>query len=172
MAGPLGDSARPADRIGRVIFAAARALSLLGGLLMVGLAAMVVASVLGRWLFLAPIPGDFELVAMGTAVAVFLFLPYCHLARGNVLVDLFLSGAPRRVQVLFDVLGALILAVIAGALAWRMVFGGVDIHHYNETTLILGLPVWLAFPFAVLGLALLCVSCLYTAVRDLLDALR
>ncbi|MGH6945793.1 MAG: TRAP transporter small permease [Kiloniellales bacterium] len=166
------DSARPDDPVGRAIFAAAHQLSIAGGLLMVAISIMVVASVLGRWLFLTPIPGDFEMVAMGTAIAVFLFLPYCHLVRGNVIVDLFLSGAPRRVQVFFDIVGALVLGTIAGALAWRMVLGGFDMHHYHETTLILGIPVWPVFPVAVFSLALLSLSCLYTAARDVLSLRR
>ena len=71
---------------------------------MVGLAGMVVVSVLGRWLFSAPVFGDFEMVGMGTAIAVFLYLPYCHMRRGNVIVDLFLSRTPKRLQIFFDVI--------------------------------------------------------------------
>ena len=57
------------------------------------------SSVLRRWLFSTPIPGDFELAQIGTAVAVFAFLPYCQVVRGNIVVDTFTAqsaGTPAR----------------------------------------------------------------------------
>jgi TRAP-type C4-dicarboxylate transport system permease small subunit len=127
---------------------------------------MTVVSVVGRYLFSTPIQGDYELVTMGTAIAVFLFLPYCHLQRGNVVVDIFLSWAPRGVRTFFDGASGLLLAAIAGGLAWRMIYGGLDMHRYGEISYILALPVWPIFPCAALALGLLSAACLYTAFRD------
>mgnify|MGYP001052334474 CR=1 FL=1 len=158
---------RPTDPVGRALLAGAHAFALLGGIIMVGLAGMVVVSVFGRWLFSAPIFGDFEMVAMGTAVTVFLYLPYCHMRRGNVIVDLFLSRTPKRLQIFFDVIGAIALGVIAGMLSWRMTVGGLETLETNETTYILALPLWWAFPFGVLAMGLLALCCLYTASMDL-----
>jgi TRAP-type C4-dicarboxylate transport system permease small subunit len=133
---------------------------------------MTVVSVIGRYLFNSPIQGDYELVTTGTAITVFLFLPYCHLQRGNVVVDLFLSWAPRKVQSFFDGASGLLLAAIAGILAWRMIHGGIDMHRYGEVSYILALPVWPVFPLAVLALSLLSAACLYTAVRDFHETIR
>ncbi|UCH74856.1 MAG: TRAP transporter small permease [Rhodospirillales bacterium] len=166
------DAARPADPVGRALLFCAYALILVGGFLMAALTVMSVVSVLGRYLFSAPIPGDFELVTMGTAIAVFLFLPYCHLQNGNIVVDLFLSWAPRRARVFFDGMSGLLLAAISGVLSWRMVLGGLDMHRYGEVSYILALPIWPVFPFAVVALALLAASCLYTAARDFRDMMR
>lgn len=172
MADTAIDNARPADPVGRALYFCAYVLILVGGFLMAALTVMSVISVLGRYLFSAPIPGDFELVTMGTAISVFLFLPYCHLQRGNVVVDLFLSWAPRRVQVFLDGASGLLLAAIAGVLSWRMAHGGLDMHRYSEVSYILALPIWPLFPIAVLALALLAASCLYTAVRDFRETVR
>ena len=166
------DRARPTDAVGRALHFCSYILVLAGGFLMSALTVMTVISVTGRKLFNSPIQGDYEMVTMGTAIAVFLFLPYCHLQRGNVVVDLFLSWAPRRVQTFFDGVSGLLLAAIAGTLAWRMVEGAVDMHHYNEVSYILALPIWPVFPVAVLALALLSVSCLYTAARDFREMAR
>lgn len=160
-------SPRPTDPIGRALFRCAYLFALAGGLLMAAVAIMVVFSVFGRWLFLAPISGDFEMVEIGTAVAVFLFLPYCHLTKGNVIVDLFLSRAPAKLRLAFDVASGVLLAVIAAVLAWRMMLGGLDMHRYHEVSIILGVPIWPIFPFAVASFALLAVACLYTSARDL-----
>ena len=159
--------ARPTDPVGRTLLLSARVFALLGGIIMVGLAGMVVASVLGRWLFSAPVFGDFEMVGMGTAIAVFLYLPYCHMRRGNVIVDLFLSRTPKRLQIFFDVIGSVALATIASMLCWRMAVGGLETLETNETTYILALPLWWAFPFCVLAMGLLALCCLYTASADL-----
>lgn len=172
MAETQSTSARPNDSVGRALHFCSYVLVLVGGFLISGLTVMTVISVLGRYLFNSPIQGDYELVTMGTAITVFLFLPYCHMQRGNVVVDLFLSWAPRKVQSFFDLLSGLLLAAIAGGLAWRMIYGGFDMHQYNEVSYILALPVWPVFPFAVLALALLSAASLYTAYRDLKELTR
>ena len=156
--------ARPTDPVGRVLFFISYIFVLIGGFLISGLSIMTVISVFGRYLFSAPVPGDFEMIALGTAVTVFLFLPYCHLMKGNVIVDLFLSWAPQSIQSFFDLLSNLLLAVIAGAISWRMWLGGQDMIEYNEITFILGIPIWWVFPFAVVSFALLSASALYTSV--------
>lgn len=47
-----------------------------GGVVLVAIAGMTVASVFGRSLFASPILGDVELVQLGAAVVVASFLPY------------------------------------------------------------------------------------------------
>ncbi len=158
--------------IGRALFFCCRMAAILGGLVMTALTMMVVVSVLGRWLISSPIYGDFEMVEMGTAISVCLFLPYCHMSRGNVIVDLFLGWASKRVQLFFDVIGSLALSVIAGALAWRMVYGGLEMVEYSETTYILALPLWWAFPFTIFSFGLLALCAAYTAVHDGLRMFR
>ncbi len=160
------------DPIGGALYFSSRMAAILGGLIMTGLTIMVVVSVLGRWLISAPIYGDFEMVELGTAVSVFLFLPYCHMNRGNVIVDLFLAWAPKRAQVFFDILGSIFLSVIAAVLVWRMILGGFEMAAYNETTYILALPLWWAFPFAVASFALLALCAAYTAIYDGLRTFR
>jgi TRAP-type C4-dicarboxylate transport system permease small subunit len=172
MAESQTERARPTDPVGRALHFCSYLLVLLGGLLMTALTVMTVVSVIGRYLFNSPIQGDYELVTTGTAITVFLFLPYCHLQRGNVVVDLFLSWAPRKVQSFFDGASGLLLAAIAGVLAWRMIHGGIDMHRYGEVSYILALPVWPVFPLAVLALSLLSAACLYTAVRDFHEIAR
>ncbi len=133
---------------------------------MAALVVMTVVSVLGRYFLSAPIFGDFELVELGTTVAMFLFLPYCHLMRGNVVVDLFLSWASKRTQVFCDALSGLLLATIAAGFGWRMALGGLDMNKYNDVSYILALPTWPVFAIASPALFLLSICCLYTAIRD------
>ncbi|MGH6905736.1 MAG: TRAP transporter small permease, partial [Geminicoccaceae bacterium] len=111
--------------------------------------------------------GDFELVEVGMAVAIFAFLPYCQIVRGNVIVDLFTAKASPRTRALLDVAGNLIYTAIAALLTWRVALGGLEIRGYHETTKVLRVPVWWGYVPAVLGLAFLTVVCAYTVWRSL-----
>jgi hypothetical protein len=55
----------------------------LGGVILVAMAAMTVTSVIGAAFFARPILGDVELVQLGTAVCVALFLPYTQSAAAT-----------------------------------------------------------------------------------------
>src|SRR5262245_61354783 len=92
-----GDPAPPqADARPPLIERLAGAVAVLGGLLLLAMAGLVVVSVIGRRFFNAPVNGDFELVSMGAAIAVFTFLPYTQARRGNILVDTFTNWLPAR----------------------------------------------------------------------------
>jgi TRAP-type C4-dicarboxylate transport system permease small subunit len=160
-------SVRPTDPVGRFLLATTRGLAILSGLILVAMTVMEVVSVTIRSVLGAPIPGDFELVQIGTAVAVFGVLPYCHMLKSNFIVDFVLAKAPAGVRFGFDALGGLILAVIAGVLTWRMYLGGVELREAGETTLVLGIGVWTAFPAIVVALVLLTAVSVYHFLSDL-----
>ena len=65
-------------------------------------------------------PGDFELVEAGTALAVFCFLPWAHLKRGHAVVDLFWRAYPPALQRLLDVAADLLMLGVWLLLVWRM----------------------------------------------------
>ncbi len=133
------------SRIGRVLELGSTALALAGGLVLTGLMLMSITSIAGRWLFSRPLPGDFELVEIGTGVAIFLFLPACQLRGANVIVDFFTTGMSRRGQSWLDAFGALLYTLAAALFAWRLVFGSLDYLSYGEKTMVLGLPLWWSF---------------------------
>jgi TRAP-type C4-dicarboxylate transport system permease small subunit len=156
----------------RLLAGPARVLALAGGGVLLALVGLTVASVLGRALLDRPVPGDFELIELGAAVAVFACLPYAQLAGANVIVDLFTQRLGPRGRAVLDALGGAVFAAIAGVLTWRLALGGLDFRQYGETTMVLRLPVWWAFPPMVVSGALLTLCCLYTTGRDLRAALR
>jgi TRAP-type C4-dicarboxylate transport system permease small subunit len=167
MADPAGMGARP-DALGRALHATATGVALIGGAVLFALTLLTVISVVGRAVLNAPIPGDFELVEVGMAVAIFAFLPYCQIVRGNVIVDLFTAEAGPRVKALLDGLGNLLYTAIAALLTWRVALGGLEVRSYGETTMVLRVPVWWGYLPAVVCLALLTVVCAYTFWRSVL----
>ena len=158
-----------AGTLGRALHLAATGVALIGGAILFALTLLTVISVAGRAMFSAPIPGDFELVEVGMAVAIFSFLPYCQIVRGNVIVDLFTSKARPRTRALLDVIGNLLYTAIAALLTWRVAVGGLEIRSYQETTMVLQVPVWWGYVPAAASLAFLGIVCAYTVWRSALE---
>jgi len=150
----------------------ARRLALLGGVVLLGLIGLTCVSIMGRQLagilngttmqqvapdwaqaLLAlgsgPVLGDYEVVELGMAIAIFCFLPYCHLTFGHARVDLFLSrstGTPARL------LRAGTEALFTGALAviaWRLTVGLVGRFDSGQTSYLLNVPLWQPYLAAV-----------------------
>jgi TRAP-type C4-dicarboxylate transport system permease small subunit len=137
----------------------------LGGFLLLTMAGLVVVSVIGRRFFNAPINGDFELVSMGTAIAVFTFLPYCQARRGNILVDTFTGWLPARARALIDAFWDLVYAATMGFLAACLVDGAIEHYRSGETTMLLQVAIWPAIVVSAALMILLAVVALATAVK-------
>jgi TRAP-type C4-dicarboxylate transport system permease small subunit len=144
----------PQDLRTPLIERAAGAIAVTGGTLSLAVALLVVVSVIGRRFFDAPIPGDFELVQMATAVAVFSFLPYCQARRGNIVVDTFTTRLPARVNAVIDAFWDLVYAGMMGLITVCLVVGTLDHISNGQTTMVLQVPIWPAIAICT-GLALL-----------------
>ncbi|MDA0241497.1 MAG: TRAP transporter small permease [Proteobacteria bacterium] len=144
-------------------------LAIAGGVFLTIIAMMTTVSIVGRKFFDAPIPGDFELVAIGSGICVFAFLPWCQMVRGNVLVDFFMSKAPVRAKTFFDTVGALIYLAIASVITWRMIEGGFDMYNVSERSMTINFPRWTTFPISILFLFLLLAVTVYTIHRSIAE---
>jgi TRAP-type C4-dicarboxylate transport system permease small subunit len=136
-----------------------------GGLLAMAVAGLVVASVLGRWLFSTPVEGDFDFVRMATAIAVFAYLPYTQARRGNIMVDTFTNGLPKRIRNGMDAFWDLAFAAFMGLCAYGLFNGALDALRTGETTMQLQLAVWPAIALGAALCALLTLTCIATALR-------
>jgi TRAP-type C4-dicarboxylate transport system permease small subunit len=151
--------------VSRLLDALARAFAFAGGAVLVGVTGMSVVSIIGRTLRGTPVPGDFELVQVGSAAAIAAFLPYCQLRNGNIIVDFFTVRAGKRVQDVLDAFGALVLAGVMGILAWRTIAGLLTVKASREVTMIVGFPVWIGYAAIVPSLVLATAVALFTAVQ-------
>lgn len=129
--------------------------ALAGGLVLIALVGLNLWSVAADALLGRPFPGTIELTEIGTAVAVFTFLPYCQMTGANVAVDVFTSRAGPRARGLMSLAGSLLALGTACLLLWRMGLGMGDQRAAQLTTTILQIPVWLAFVPIAASLALL-----------------
>lgn len=118
--------------------------ALAGGAMLLLLVALTCASIVGRSLIplgAGPIPGDFELVEMGMAFAVFSFFPWCQYREGHARVELLQRFYGERTNWVLDILAKTLMLGIAAVIAWRLYHGMVDKLAYRETTFILQLPL-------------------------------
>jgi len=149
--------------VGRLMHALAVGFALAGGVVLAGMTLMSTVSILGRWLLAKPIPGDYEIAQLGTAMAVAAFLPYCALRGGHVLVDFLTAGSPPRLRAALDVLGSLAIAAVGFLISWRLTLGMLDLRQYGETTMVLAIPTWYAYAPMVPSFALLGIVAVYRA---------
>jgi TRAP-type C4-dicarboxylate transport system permease small subunit len=165
------------DRIDRLVGGLAFLTAMAGGAALIGMTALTCVSVVGRALDgmgLGPVPGDYELVAMGAAFAVTACLPWCQWRRGHVTVDLLLHKAGPRANAAVDIVANLLMTAAAALIAWRLREGMIDKlgnDFYQETTFILGLPVWWGYAGALFGATVFAVVSAWTVVRSIRETL-
>ena len=132
----------------------ARLFAVLAGLLMTAITLMTCISLIGRNTTGATLVGDFELTGIATGAAIALFMPFCQLQRGNIIVDFFTAKASPRSIDRFDRFGALLLGAVFVLLAWRTTLGGLNSFNTNSETQILGFPEWITYAGMVPGFVL------------------
>jgi TRAP-type C4-dicarboxylate transport system permease small subunit len=153
------------DPVGRLLERLAQALAIVGGLALTGVALMSLYSVVMRNLVGAPIQGDFELAQMGCAVSVAAFLPFTQLRNGNIFVDFFTQRASAGTKAALDGFGALLVGLALALIAWRTGAGGLDAFRNDETTMIMGLPLWYGYVLMTPSFAVAALAACYSAWR-------
>jgi TRAP-type C4-dicarboxylate transport system permease small subunit len=166
MAERASDGARPTDPVGRALFDIAKFLAILGGGLVAITAVLVTVSVTGRYLFAAPIPGDYDLIAIICGCAVFAFLPYCQMIRGNVVVDFFTTDISPFAKAILDAFGSLLYLLIAILFTWRLAYGGLELHANAEVLANFNFYRWWTIPFDLFCMVVLILVIAYMLSRD------
>ena len=143
----------------------AKLCAIAAGVLLTVVTLMTCVSLLGRNLIGTSIVGDFELSGAAAGAALALFMPWCQLQRGNIIVDFFTAKAGPRTNAGLDRSGALLLGQTMALLAWRTTLGGLNAWKSGSGTMLIGFPEWIVYAGMVPPLVL-------TAVIGLAQALR
>ncbi len=129
-------------------------------------ALLTVVSVTSRWLTSQPVKGDFELVSLGSGLAVLGFLAWGSVTRSNILVDSFTTWLPARLNGAIDAFWSLAWAATTLLIAERMWQGMFDTFRHGMRTIgLLALPYWWAIGIGALCFALAGVAALLTIPR-------
>jgi len=147
----------------------AKLCAVLAGVLLTAITLMTCVSLIGRNTTGWTLVGDFELSGSAAGAAIALFLPWCQLRRGNIIVDFFTSNASARTNAGLDRLGALLLALSMLLLAWRTTLGGLNAYNTHSGTMMLGFPEWVVYLCIVPPLALTALIALWQALRGFGD---
>ncbi len=107
------------------------------------------------------LPGYEDAVQMIVGVAAMLMFPYAQLHRSHAAVDVVMQHAPGWANTLISSFSALVLAALLVWMSWMLVQGTLQVRSDAIETTVLGWPVWVFMPFAV-------ISCLLWAVAALL----
>lgn len=135
-------------------------LAVFGGLLLIFCIAVTLVSVVGRYGFGAPVPGDYELVELVCAVGVFMFFPYAHATSSNIVVEFFTMKLPEPYKLRLDLLHDVVFTAVSALLTWRLALGLEDKFVTGANTALIRIPFWWSYSFAVISMALLCVVCI------------
>lgn len=154
----------------RLLEMGAKACAVLAGVLLTLITLMTCVSVIGRNTTGWTIVGDFELSGSAAGAAIALFLPWCQFRRGNIIVDFFTAKAGEATQERLDRIGALVLAVAMGLMAWRTTVGGLSAWKSQAGSMMLGFPEWIVYCFMVPPLVLTAVIALVQAARGFGEA--
>jgi TRAP-type C4-dicarboxylate transport system permease small subunit len=138
----------------RVLDKLAKLCAILAGVLLTVITLITCASLVGRNLFGASLSGDFELTGVAAGAAIAMFMPWCQLRRGNIIVDFFTAKASQTTIERLDRLGALLLAGVMALLAWRAALGGLNAYSSHSGTMMLGFPEWIVYAAMAPPLAL------------------
>ena len=168
-------------QVERILTGVAAALAFLGGLVLVAMATITVYSIIGRAIppgaplldWWVPVRGNFELVELATAIAIFSFLPYTHIKRGNVLVDFFTMRAHPRVKAALAVFANLLFSAIVLLFTWRMAIATQEIltAGYTQTTMLLRIPIWYGYLPSAIFMAFLSLVALFSVWRSVEEML-
>jgi TRAP-type C4-dicarboxylate transport system permease small subunit len=98
--------------------------------------------------------GAFEITAMSTGAAIALFMPLSQVRQGHIIVDFFTNSLSDATNGKLDKLGAFVLALVFGLLAWRTTLGGLSAYNSGSQTMLMSLPEWIVYaamvpPFAL-----------------------
>lgn len=102
-----------------------------------------------------------DAVTMLVGVAGLAMFPYCQLHGGHAAVDIFMQRAPGWANRFIGLLSGLLVVAVAATMAVMLVYGTIETRSDNTETAVLGWPVWIFMPFAV-------VSCVLWALAGLI----
>lgn len=154
------------QRLERIGLAATRALSLVGLVALMALAAMTLADGLLRWLANRPIEGVRDVGAVAIAVAVSCCFPAGLMERSHISIRVAGSILGTRAGGVLDALAGLAVWAVTIAMAWQFTDFAGKLARAGETTWILKIPT---APFWYCVAAILWTAVLVQAVVVILQ---
>jgi TRAP-type C4-dicarboxylate transport system permease small subunit len=133
-----------------------------GAFAIAGMMLMVCADVIMRALG-TPIRGAVEITGFLATTALACSLPFTHVVRGHVGVDMLVRKMPERHQAVVDSVTSALALVMFAIVSWRCFVYGANLKATGEVSMTLGMPTYYFVYFIGVAFIVLCL-CL---ARDL-----
>ncbi|MCG8597339.1 MAG: TRAP transporter small permease [Kiloniellales bacterium] len=147
----------------RPVNAVAILLSLIACLFLFGMMVLTFADVIGRYLFLSPLPAAYEIVSLIMPAIIFFALPLTILRNIHVTVDLLDSFVPGWLVRYQGIVTNAVGAIALGLVSWRLWIRSEDQYEYQEVTDELVLDLW---PFSA-AMSVLCAVAVLAFVANI-----
>ena len=147
-----------------------RLLAYAGGLVLVGLAVLILYDIFMRFFFGRPFRGGFEMTQVAMSVIVACGLPYTAITNGHVSVDIFSKFLDRPV---FRWLNFAVQAAGAAALyllAWQSAKHAVSAMAYGDLTNMMRIPLYPFKAAIAVSAALFAIVLTLNAIKSLRPA--
>jgi TRAP-type C4-dicarboxylate transport system permease small subunit len=113
-----------------------------------GMMLLVVADVILRKYFAAPIRGSLEITEILMGFVVFLGLAFCAVKGEHVFIDIITERLSKSAKSITMIIVHFLSAGVAGMMAWRLFMSALDLQRGNQVSMMLGL--WL-YPFVLIA---------------------
>ena len=149
---------RITSRCGKLTLKISRYMAVIAAIVLGIMMVLTVADVCGRYFFLKPIEGTFELIGIMLVIAGCLGLGFCQLNQGNIRITIIADSLPPRGQAIVYLISYTIGAVISGMICWRGLLRAWDyiFKTLGGVTVTLKLPFWPFMFLLALGFGWLC----------------
>lgn len=118
-----------------------RSLGLITAVLLFMMMILTLLDVFGRYLFNSPIMGAYEITELMLVVLIFAGIPLAGANDEHIAVDLIDGVVPRVIAKVRDIMIALVMAVVLGALSKSIWHKGLEAIKYGDQSAMLQVPM-------------------------------
>jgi TRAP-type C4-dicarboxylate transport system permease small subunit len=127
-------------------------------------------SVLLRYIFNKPIPGDMELTQFMMAIVVAAAIGYCAFKKGHIIVDILFVKLSQKTRAIFNIFHYLIGAILFALVCWRTGMEALVVQERNLTSPVLLIPIFPFYWVVAIGSGILCLTWFYNVIESLSKA--
>lgn len=135
----------------------------LSAVILVALVVLIVANILGRRLFNAPISGTVELVQYGMLVCITLAISRTGFEGRQLAVTLIFEALPKKVGAVLKCVCQIMAGVVFGSLIFNFISVLPSALSSGRVSDILHIPYYLVYYLLIVGMALVSLSFFYQA---------
>lgn len=163
-----------AGRFGNVILVICRYAAFIAAVCLFVMMILTVSDVVGRYFFLSPIEGTFELVGILLVIAGSLGMGYTQINNQNIRITVIADRFKPKVQTILFILAYFIAIASCFMITWRGWIRGWEyiFRDLGSTTVTLGLPFWPFMLMLSIGFGWVCLIFVADLVKSFVEVFK